>query len=430
VSGVLMTSCQARPESGLFMAVTVGQFFVRVGMSIAFVAWFDWGIWGLIAAAGLTAGGTTLMLLIREMALGGLWPDRQTLAGMALFAVPFVPAGIGFFLLHSGDRFFLMKYADATALGLYALGYKLALSVSQFSRSPLYMVWNTQMHQAAFREDAPDVFGRAFSRILAAYLAVGLALCLLADEVALLFGPNYAGAALFIPVVVLAYYCLTAADLMDSGFYVSRRTVWKTPITLASTAIVLALYALLIPDHGAAGAALATLGGFAFHAVLTWFVTQRVFPVRYEWGRTSAVVGLAISAWVLSRLVPPGLWTLPLKAALWPAWVLTLWCTGLVSGPEKQQVRETTTAALAWLRGRRSARREAKTLGDLRRRGLSAELDSAGGESWPLLATPTGGAGYAHPHATRGSKSGDTSSAEVDDGAEEGIRVATSPEGV
>ena len=250
VSGLLMTSCQARLESGLFMAVTVGQFFVRVGLSIAFVAWLGWGIRGMLAAGGLTAGGTTLFLLIREVAIGGLRPDRATLAAMGRFALPFVPGALGFFLLHSGDRFFLKEYADVTALGLYALGYKLAFSVSQFSRSPLYMVWNTQMHQVAFREDAPAVFGRAFSRILAAYLAAGLALCLLADEVAwLLGGPQYAGAAPVIPIVVAAYYCLTAADLMDAGFYVSRRTAWKTPITMASTAVMLALYALLIPDR-------------------------------------------------------------------------------------------------------------------------------------------------------------------------------------
>jgi O-antigen/teichoic acid export membrane protein len=358
-SGLLMTSCQARLESGLFMAVTIGQFLVRVGLSIAFVAWFGWGIRGMLLAAGLTAGGTTLLLAGREVALGGLRPDRATLGAMAWFALPFVPGGLGFFLLHSGDRFFLMKYADAAALGLYALGYKLAFSVSQFSRSPLYMVWNTQMHQAAFREDAPDVFGRAFSRILTAYLAVGLGLCLLADEAAVFLGGRlYAGAAPVIPVVVLAYYFLTAADLMDSGFYVSRRTAWKSPITLASTAVMLSLYALLIPGRGAAGAALATLGGFAFHAALTWRVTQRVFPVRYEWRRTGAALALAVAAWLLARLVPTGPLAVPLKAALWPAWVLTLWFAGLVSPAEKQQVRETVAAALNWIRAR-TARRAA-----------------------------------------------------------------------
>jgi O-antigen/teichoic acid export membrane protein len=357
-SGLLMTSCQARLESGLFMGVTVAQFFVRVGLSIAFVAWLGWGIHGMLAAAGLTAGASTLLLLGREIAMGGLWPERAMLAAMTRFGLPFIPGGLGFFLLHSGDRFFLMKYADAAALGLYALGYKLAFSVSQFSRSPLYMVWNTQMHQAAFREDAPVVFGRAFSRILAAYLAVGLGLCLLADEVAVLpGGPRYAGAAPVIPIVVLAYYCLTAADLMDAGFYVSRRTVWKTPITMASTTVMLALYAMLIPGHGATGAALATLGGFAFHAMLTWRVTQRVFPVRYEWGRTCAALALAVVAWLVSRLVPPGPEAVLLKAALWPAWALALWYGGLVSRFEKQQACETVVSVLSRLRGRPGPKR-------------------------------------------------------------------------
>jgi O-antigen/teichoic acid export membrane protein len=350
MSGLLMTSCQARLESRLFMAVTVGQFFIRVILSIAFVAFYGWGIQGLLVAAGLTAGGTTLLLLAREFAMGGLRPDVRTLGAMAWFALPFVPGGIGFLLLHNGDRFFLMKYADAAALGLYTLGYKLAVSVSQFSRSPLYMVWNTQMHQAAGKEDAPEVFGRAFTRILGAYLAVGLALCLLADEAAfVLGGAPYAGVAPIIPIVVLGYYCLTAADLMDSGFYVSRRTAWKTPITMASTAVMLVLYAALIPGYGVLGAAVATLGGFFFHAVLTWRITQRVFPVRYEWGRTGAALGLALAAWLASRALPAAPWAVPVKAALWPAWLLTLWCTGLISRSEKDQARETTAAALAWL---------------------------------------------------------------------------------
>ncbi len=351
VSGLLMTSCQARLESGLFMAVTIGQFLLRVGLSIAFVYWLGWGIRGMLLAGGLTAGSTTLLLLAREVVMGGLRPDRATLAVMARFSLPFIPGGLGFFLLHSGDRFFLKEYADVTALGLYALGYKLALSVSQFSRAPLYSVWNTQMHQVAFRDDAPDVFGRAFTRILASYLAVGLGLCLLADEAALLLGgPQYAGAAPVIPVVVLAYYCLTGADLMDAGFYVSRRTAWKTPITMASTAVMLALYALLIPGRGAVGAAVATLGGFAFHAALTWRVTQRVFPVRYEWGRTGAALGLGVVAWLVSRLVPPGVAWVPLKAALWPAWVLALWFAGIVSPEEKHQVVAMTATAISWIR--------------------------------------------------------------------------------
>ena len=98
-SGLLMTCCQARPvESGLFVAFSVGQFFVRVTLSIAFVTFCGWGIKGMLAAAGLTAGGTTLFLLCREFALGGLRPGPQDAKrdGPVRF-LPFVPGGLEFF---------------------------------------------------------------------------------------------------------------------------------------------------------------------------------------------------------------------------------------------------------------------------------------------------------------------------------------------
>ena len=327
MSGLLMTSCQARLESGLFMGVTVGQFFVRVGLSIAFVAWCGWGIWGLLTAAGLTAGGTTLFLLLREIAIGGLWPDRRTLVAMAWFALPFVPGGLGFLLLHNGDRFFLMKYADAAALGLYALGYKLAFSVSQFSRSPLYMVWNTQMHQAAFREDAPDVFGRAFSRILASYLAVGLALCLLADEVAVLCrsglrrgGAGHPGGGTRLLLLDgrrpdgLRVLCFSADRLEDADYAGlhcgdagavcvahprtrrGRRRPGHSGRVCLPRRVNLVRHATRLPGALRMG-------------------PHRCGPRSGDRGLAAVAAGAA------------GSWAVLLKAALWPAWALTLWCS-------------------------------------------------------------------------------------------------------
>src|SRR5207247_427821 len=123
------------------------------------------------------------------------------------------------------------------------------------------------------------------------YAGVGLALCLVATEVVqVLGGARYQEAVAIIPVVVLAYFFLTAADLMESGFYICRKTAWKLPITLAATVVTLALYFLLIPDGGILGAAWGTLIGFVFLSGLTGVVAQRVFVVRYEWGRVAAVL--------------------------------------------------------------------------------------------------------------------------------------------
>ncbi len=104
--------------------------------------------------------------------------------------------------------------------------------------------------------------------------------------------------------VLLAYFFQSAASLMDAGLYVRHRTGLKLGITLATTAVMLLMYALLIPRYGSMGAAIGTLIGFAFLAVCTWAVSQRVFPIRYEWSRLAALLTLAVGLWLLSRLLP------------------------------------------------------------------------------------------------------------------------------
>jgi O-antigen/teichoic acid export membrane protein len=212
--------------------------------------------------------------------------------------------------------------------------------VSTFSLTPLYMVWSARMYEEARSPEAPAVFGRAFTRILAAYLLVGLGLCLFEGEaLAVLAGPAYARATEVIPIVLLACFFQASASLMDAAFYVRHRTGLKLGITLTATVLMLLLYTLLIPPLGSRGAALATLFGFAFLAAHTWWTTQRVFPVRYEWPRLLALAALAGALAVAGRWLPEAAWAWPVKAALWLALPLTAWQVGLISRAEKEHVR-------------------------------------------------------------------------------------------
>jgi O-antigen/teichoic acid export membrane protein len=300
-----------------------------------------WGVAGALTATALTSAAFGLYLLIREARHGLAVPERKQLLAMLSFALPMLPGGLCFFMLHHGDRFFLLRSFDRETVGLYALGYKLAMLVPLFSLNPLYMVWSARMYEAAKRPDAPETFGRVFVRVMAAYLFVGLGLCLFAPEaVTLLGGERYLPAALVIPPVVLACFCQSASSLMDAGLYVKRRTGLKLGVTLATTAVMLTLYVALIPSHGGMGAAMATLGGFAFLALATLIVSRRVFPVRYPWGRLLGVLSLAVVLWLFGAALPVALpWSVAAKAGLWLAAPALAWLTGLVAGDEKAFVK-------------------------------------------------------------------------------------------
>ena len=328
---------QARLESISFVFVTVCQFLMRLAFSVVFVGWFGWGIAGVLGATVLTGAIFALLLTARELRRGIAWPDQRRIRGLLRFALPFLPASLCYFVLQNGDRFFLQQIHGNEEVATYSLGYKLAQAVGAFSIAPLYMVWSSQLYSAARAPDAPVIFGRAFTRILAAFLFIGLGVSVFEGEaVRLLGGKDYGSAVPVVAPVLLATFFLSASSLMDAAFYICHRTKLKLAITVAATAVMATLYALWIPAYGDMGAALATLVGFAFLALCTWKVTQRIFPVQYEWRRLLGMIGLAAVFWLLSRPLPATLWLLPIKALLWLAWPLLLWRLGLVTDDEKR----------------------------------------------------------------------------------------------
>ncbi|HVS39943.1 MAG TPA: lipopolysaccharide biosynthesis protein [Gemmataceae bacterium] len=358
-----MALLQARLESPMFVAVTASQLVVRVALTVVLTVVLPWGVMGVLTATAVTTGTYGVVLSLRELLRGGLClPKLDQVRGLVRFAVPMLPVGLCFFILQNGDRFFLLRWCGPAEVGVYSLGYKVALAVSTFSLAPLYMVWSARMYKAAEAPDAPRVFGRVFTRILGAFLLVGLAAALFQDEAAaVLGGAKYAGAAAIVAPVVLAGFFQSAAALMDSGFYVRRRTDLKLWITLAATAVILVLYIVLIPLYGAMGAAFATVAGFAFLAAGTWWATQRIFRVQYEWSRLLDLLGLAAGLWLVSRFLPAAPWTVAARAGLWLLWPLLVWVCGLPTAEEKKYVFAAVRQALKRLRHRtmRSTERKA-----------------------------------------------------------------------
>jgi O-antigen/teichoic acid export membrane protein len=339
---------QARLKSTRYVVIVLAQFLFRIILCIVLVRFLNWGVTGALAATVIQGVLFGSLLCLAEVRHGLAWPDLRRIGEMLAFALPLLPGGLCFFILHHGDRFFLLRCSPVQLgcpvteeVGIYALGYKLAMVVAMFSVSPLYMVWSARLYAEARKPEAPVIFGRTFTRVLAAYLLVGLGLCLFAGDIIAHLGPSsYARAALIVPPVVLACYFQSAASLMDAGLYVKQRTGVKLGITLATTAVMLLLYTLLIPRWGGLGAAWATLGGFAFLAGSTLCITQWVFPVRYDWPRVIGCLAWVVVLWGCGELCPPGYWMIPAKLGLFLLAPLGAWWSGLIQPDEKAHFRD------------------------------------------------------------------------------------------
>jgi O-antigen/teichoic acid export membrane protein len=342
-----MCLAQTRTESVYFVGVSLVMFVCRVLIITVAVVGLGWGIWGILWASILTSCLFGVILNLREFWGTAFRPDIAMFREIARFALPFVPGGLCFFVLGAGDRFFLVKCVGTEELGLYSLGCKLAGVVGMLSFTPLFKVWSAQMYDTFALPNAAVVVGRAITRMVAAYVFVGLGLCVFIDDVVrILTTPAYARATAVVAMIVLAGLFSSAATLMDGVFYAHRRTGPKPWIALASMIVMCSLYAWLIPQFGAMGAAFASMGGYLFLATATWAVSQRIFRVQYEFARIAGMLTTAVLLVVLSYQIHMGVWDIPLRAVVCAAWPLALWISGLVTPEEKALVLRCLQRAL------------------------------------------------------------------------------------
>ena len=255
-------------------------------------AWFAWVVFGIKAAA------PSLSLFLR----------------LARYSLPLAVASFAEFVLHFGDRLFLKSYVSLADLGVYGLAYKLGMIVP-YAITPFFAYWNAQMVGIVAQPGGEQIYARMGTYLLLALTGMTLVLTVFASPlVSILAGPEFQGAALFIPWIALAYLIREMGSYWSNTFLLDRRSGLVAATMWSGCAACLLAYAALIPAYGLWGAVAATLLGFAVMAAFALCVSQRVRPFQYEYGRWAKLALCALASTLPFLLLhPSGFW---MKVAL------------------------------------------------------------------------------------------------------------------
>ncbi len=214
------------------------------------------------------------------------------------FSWSFTFLGFMSFVMNSGDRLILNRYFGAAEVGIYAAGYKIAQMLSAFVFSPTIRAWTAKMVDVLRQPEGVRLLARLTTYALLLYSVLGLVVSIYSREIAsVMMDRRYLACYTVIPIIILAYAADGAQMFMDSGFYYTKKTYLKMWHTI-STALCLALYFLLIPRYGMMGAAWATLATYAFFVTLTWYLSNRVLPTPYEFGKLGRIIFPAIAVYL------------------------------------------------------------------------------------------------------------------------------------
>lgn len=293
LSAVPMLYMQMQQKALLFTSLSLAKLLMQLSLNIVFLVVMRMGPGGILLSSFITnlvLGTASLVWLLRR---NGMHFTRSAIRDLRRFGVPYQLVTAGTFLLTFGDRFFLDKYWGLAAVGLYSLAYQFGFMLDQLGSAPYLRAWMPSCF--AHVKDPREVRDRLYNRgllqhnLLLISAAVGMSL-FVHPVLRVMSDAAYHSAANIVPLIAAAVVMQILGVVVRFGIDASEQTKYVTYGTWISVAVIVVLYATLIPMFGAVGAALATFAAYAVRFGVFYRFAQRLHPISYEWGPTLRLV--------------------------------------------------------------------------------------------------------------------------------------------
>jgi O-antigen/teichoic acid export membrane protein len=337
----VMTLYRLDERARAYFTVTVANVLVTIPVTVWLVVAEDQGAEGLLLGSFGTGAVFLAWRIWQERRRLSLTPDLGLLRRMLRFGLPTMPAELTLYSLNFIDRILIVRLAGLAEAGLYALAIKFAQGMNVIARG-FQLAFPPLAYSIADDEEAR----RAYSLVVtwfAAVCAFGVAgLWLLSRQIVdLLAAPEFfesheAIGLLATGVSLYALYLVLVVILGRTG-----RTEFSFPATIAGTVANVALNLVLIPPLGIVGAGIALAASYLVVVMIMYALTQRIFPVPYEWGRLALLLAVTVTVIAAGELLLPtdGFAGAASRAAAWLALPAMLYAVGFLTHAERERLR-------------------------------------------------------------------------------------------
>ena len=262
---------------------------------------------------------------------------------MLLFGWPLIPVALGIWVLASADRFFIEHFSTTSQLGLYSLGFKIAVTLNIFVLHPFQIAWPTIFYKQAKQKNATETFER-FSLIYL-LIAGGIGLCLIlgAEPLVRLVAPKeFWGAHVVVPILVfsLIFGNDGLQQIINMGLFIKKKTQYLVFIIAVGAICNIGLNWIFVPLYGMIGAAIATLSSSIVMLILSYKISFKFYPIKLQMRRIGHLFALLLFIVVLNYciFVDSLLWMVSIKLLLIIMFPGLLYLTRFFDHQEKDEI--------------------------------------------------------------------------------------------
>jgi len=309
---------------------------------------FEMGVKGVLISNIIASGVIGLWLTVMVVRDVGLRFSRDATRDLLRYGVPMIGTWMAAFISTYADRYFLQATGDTAAVGLYSLAYTFGFILMILGQVPFMQVWESKRFEIA-KLDNRDAYlakGFIYLNLLLITVAVGIAL-FVGDLLRIVAAPAFFSAAQIVPLILIAYVFQAWTNALEIGILVRERTGLLSLAHWIAAAVAMLLYAALIPRWLGFGAAIATMVAFAVRLAVVYWISQRLWPVRYQWRPVLKLTMLALVICLLGVSIPSSdpISSIGGHALLGVIYLAAVWKIGVLSAAERARLVDTVRLA-------------------------------------------------------------------------------------
>lgn len=279
------TAYFVKEKANVFVSLSISEFFVRNIFILIFVVLLDKGVLGYLQ--GQLIGNLVLLPLFLYLA----WKQinfrfiKKYFKKSLFFSAPLLPKLLTGWIMISIDRIFIERYFDTHDVGIYSLGYKIAMLIVIFSDS-FYKAYNPYYFKTAANNTRKKALS-TLKKTNTIYLLIVILFCaiisLFAKEgITLLFDERYYESYKIIAIISLSYMIGKATGIFNLAIYQDKKTSFLLIVNIIGAAVNIGLNFLLIKEYGAYGAAWATVITYALTYTISYFYASKCFYASFN----------------------------------------------------------------------------------------------------------------------------------------------------
>ena len=210
--------------------------------------------------------------------------DGALLRRMLSYAWPILVLGIAGILNQTADKMIFPRIVEGEAgkvqLGIYGASVKIAMIMAMITQAFRY-AYEPFVFSKQKEEDNRATYAKAMKYFLIFTLLAFLMVVGYLDIIKYIIAPDYWDGLKVVPIVMAAEIMMGVYFNLSFWYKLIDRTIWGAWFSGAGCAVLIAVNILFIPQYGFMACAWAGVAGYGTAMLLSYFVGQRYYPIRY-----------------------------------------------------------------------------------------------------------------------------------------------------